>query len=559
MTFVILQSCCNDASCVAVCPVNCIHPTPDEPGFMSAEMLHIDPETCIDCGACVDECPVDAIRPEDELEDKHSVFLELNARYFDIHPTDGMPAAVGGTRRAKGALSELKVAIVGSGPAAFYSALELCSAGVQRVEMFEKLYVPYGLARFGVAPDHQSTKAVTDVFRSLGNKPNFGLNLGVEVGADLTHEELLRHHHAVLYAVGASQDRPLGIEGENLDGSYSATEFVAWYNGHPDHAHKKFDLTGSRAVIVGNGNVALDVARILLSDPDELARTDIAQHALEALRQSNVREVVVLGRRGPGQAAYTNPEILAMLDLPDVDVVVEPGEVAEDEITADILAAEDTEASVRTKIDLARGLATNSGQSSAKRLVLRYLVSPKRLVGTSRVEAIELSRNTLGFDDDRRIVSTTTDEVESVSTTLVFRSIGYRGQKVEGLPFDHSRGLVPNVSGRVRDPDTEDVVPGAYVAGWIKRGPSGVIGTNKKCASESVESLVADYLEGSLATPVGSTEMLTSLVSTRVPDVVGFAGWNRIDKAERAAGQLASRPRIKFIDAVSMKAASVEA
>ncbi|AYJ50324.1 FAD-dependent oxidoreductase [Rhodococcus sp. P1Y] len=553
MTYVILQPCCNDASCVAVCPVNCIHPTPDEPEFMRAEMLHIDPATCIDCGACVDECPVDAIVPEDELDDDDSRYLALNAGYFDVHPVDDMPMVQNKSWR-KGKFSDLTVAVVGSGPAAFYSALDLHAAGAARIAMFDKLLTPYGLARFGVAPDHQSTKAVTGLFRSLGMKKNFTLHLGVTIGEHVTHAELLQHHDAVIYAVGASSDRRLGVDGEDLPGSHAATEFVAWYNGHPDYANAQFDLSGERAVVVGNGNVALDVARILLSDPEKLAKTDIADHALEALRRSSIREVVVVGRRGAAQAAYTNPEMLSLLDVPDLDVFVEESEVAPDGVTTAMLEAEDTESAVRTKVALAREVAERAPSGASKRLVLRYLLSPKAIRGDGRVESVEFVRNRLQFDTDRRIVAIPTEETVALDAGLVLRSVGYKGRPVRDLPFDEGRGVIPNVDGRVIDPDTGEPIAGVYVTGWIKRGPSGVIGTNKKCAVDTVDALLQDHLEGIL-TPAGlPAESLISIIEDRAPDALDYEGWSRIDKAERSAGKERSRPRVKFVDVESMLA-----
>lgn len=554
MAYVILRSCCNDASCVAVCPVDCIHPTPEEPGFMQAEMLHIDPATCIDCGACVDECPVDAIRPEDELEEGQEVYLDLNAEYFEKHP-------VGGERLEKpkpwrkNDFSALRVAIVGSGPSAFYTALELQSLKVGRIDMFDRLLTPYGLARFGVAPDHQSTKAVIDVFRSIGSKKNFNLHLGVEVGDRITHAELLEHHDAVVYAVGASADRGLGVEGEDLPGSHAATEFVAWYNGHPDSADRTFDLSGTRAVIVGNGNVALDAARILLADIAYLERTDIAQHALDALRTSNIREVVVVGRRGVAQAAYTNPEMLSLRDLENVDIVIEGDEVATDEVTQLMLDADETEASVHFKVRLAQETATEHASGSSKRLVLRYLRSPHRIVGEQRVESIDLVRNRLEIDDDRNVVAVPDGHIETLETGLVLRSVGYRGAaSVPGLPFDEASGVIPNIHGRVIESRSRELVPGVYVAGWIKRGPTGVIGTNKKCAIETVDNLLQDYADGVLSNPKQQFGAIQDLVAERHPDALTFEDWSRIDRAEREAGKKLSRPRVKLVDQRAMLA-----
>ncbi|SNT36423.1 FAD-dependent oxidoreductase [Rhodococcoides kyotonense] len=551
MTYVILQSCCNDASCVAVCPVNCIHPTPDEPGFMSAEMLHIDPDTCIDCGACVDECPVDAIRAEDDLTEDQDDYLDLNAKYFERANDVDAKSPEPRTWR-KSDYSGLRVAIVGSGPAAFYAALDLYGMKAAKIHMFDRLLSPYGLARFGVAPDHQSTKAVIDMFRSLGKRDNFELSLGVDVGKHVSHDELLAHHDAVIYAVGASSDRRLNIEGEDLPGSHAATEFVAWYNGHPDYADRQFDLTGKHAVVIGNGNVALDVARVLLSDHSRLAKTDIARHALESLRKSNIRQVTLIGRRGVAQAAYTNPEMLALLSMDDIEVIVESEEVATDEVTRTVLEHPETDSSVHAKVRYAQAAASRPRGSGSKRLVLRYRASPVAIEGSSRVEAVKLVRNRLEIGEDGTVVAVATDHSERIEAEIVFRSIGYRGLPVDALPFDSRKGTVPNVDGRVIDPDGGLPMAGVYVTGWIKRGPTGVIGTNKKCATETVDALLNDYSDGVLTASPHRPADILALVRERNPEALRFDDWSLIDRAERDAGKAENRPRVKFVDVASM-------
>ncbi|MBM7368867.1 4Fe-4S binding protein [Gordonia hydrophobica] len=554
MTFVILQACCNEASCVDVCPVNAIHPTPDEPDFMRTEMLHIDPQSCIDCGACVEACPVEAIKAEDELDDPELPFIELNADYFEQHPVETGQLDVPKPLWRKADFSGMRVAIVGSGPAAFYAASELIALKGVQVDMFERLLTPYGLVRFGVAPDHPGTKAVADIFRTLERRKNFRLHLGVEIGEDLTHDELLAHNHAVIYAVGASSDRRLGIDGEDLPGSHTATEFVGWYNGHPDYKDRTFDLSGERAVIVGNGNVALDVARILLTDPDTLDRTDIADHALEVLRTSNIREVVVLGRRGVAQAGYTNPEMMALRHLPDVDLVIDPDDVEIDGVTQGILDSPETESSVKAKISLARKVAEEGDTSAPKRLVLRYLTSPTEISGSDRVEAVTITRNELKATEGGGIVAVPTDATESIETGLILRAVGYRGVPVPGVPFDDTRGVIANDEGRVVTLDSREPLQGVYATGWVKRGPSGVIGTNKKCAADTVDLLLQDYVADALADPPQDEESFADLISQRVPEVVDFSGWTLIDKAEKAAGKPRKRPRVKFVDPDSMMA-----
>jgi ferredoxin/flavodoxin---NADP+ reductase len=311
VAYVITQNCCKDASCVPVCPVDCIRPTGGTGEFTDTEMLYIDPVACIDCGACVDVCPVSAIDYEEDLPEQLERFKEINAAYFDRHPLE-----VGAAQDSKKAGSvepgSLRVALVGAGPAAWYAANELLGIAGVEVDMFDRLPTPFGLIRAGVAPDHQHTKAVVSIFGSAFSNERFDCHLNVEIGRDLSHEDLMAHHQAVIYAVGASNSRDLGIPGEDLPGNYAAADFVGWYNGHPDHTEHQFDLSGRRAIVVGNGNVALDVARVLLMDPEELGKTDIAQHALDALSDSTIEEVVILGRRQPRDAAFSVGEFLAL-------------------------------------------------------------------------------------------------------------------------------------------------------------------------------------------------------------------------------------------------------
>ncbi|MGV9864145.1 ferredoxin, partial [Rhodococcus koreensis] len=380
-------------------------------------------------------------------------------------------------------------------------------------------------------------------------------HFNVNVGTDVTHEELLAHHHAVIYAVGAAGDRELGIPGENLAGSHAATEFVAWYNGHPDYADRTFDLSEERAVIVGNGNVALDVARILVTDPEILATTDLADHALEALRASNIREVVILGRRGPAQAAYTNPELLALGRMPNVDIVVDPEEAVLDPASRAFVDGDDAEPWQRHKVRQVEEFARRTADPAKKRIVLRFLTSPVEILGTDAVESVRIAKNEMVADASGRLSAKPSDDTSTLDTGLVLRSIGYRGQPVAGIPFDDRRGVIPNENGRVIDPETGVPVPGVYVAGWIKRGPTGVIGTNKYCSAETVRMLIDDFSAGRLDAPA-DREGLDRLIAERVPDAVDFQGWQRIDKTERAAGKAAGRTRTKLITIESMLAAA---
>ncbi|ONM47117.1 FAD-dependent oxidoreductase [Nocardia donostiensis] len=544
MAYVITQRCCNDASCVSECPVDCIRPTPDQPEFATTEMLYIDPDTCIDCGACVDACPVEAIFSEDDLTASLARFREINAEYFQRHPLesnlDPLPTPV----RPPKDLGTLRVAIVGAGPAACYAADELLRRADVQVELFDRVPTPWGLVRTGVAPDHPGTKTVSNMFESAFRRDTMQYYLNVEVGTHITHAELLAHHHAVIYAVGAASDRRMGVPGEDLPGSHSATEFVAWYNGHPDYADRQFDLSGERAVIVGNGNVALDVARVLTVDPDELATTDIADHALDALRDSKIREVVVLGRRGPLQAAYTSPEFMALTHLQGVDVVVDPAELELDPASQALLDDPDIEPSLRLKYTLAREYAEAPRDPANKRIVFRYLASPSAVTGTDQVEGLEYVRNEL-VEEGGQVVARATDRTDNLPASLVLRSIGYRGKAVADLPFDERRAVVPNEHGRVTGPDGTPLT-GVYVSGWIKRGPRGVIGSNRVDSEETVEALIADFIAGKLNTPSGDRDALRTLVRERKPDMVDKDRWRAIDRAERDAGKSAGRPRVKF-------------
>ncbi|MHC1563592.1 FAD-dependent oxidoreductase [Actinomycetospora sp. C-140] len=493
MAFAITQTCCTDASCVAVCPVNCIHPTPDEPGFASTSMLFIDPGTCIDCGACADACPVDAISPVDLLADDG--YAEINAAYFAEHPADHAWGAPDFPRTAPG-VGPLRVAVVGTGPAACYAAQELLRSTEAEVTMIDRLATPGGLVRYGVAPDHPSTKKVGDTFATLFSHPRVRLHLGIEVGRDLTHAELAEHHHAVIYGTGAAGDRRLDLPGEDLPGSVPATRVVGWYNGHPDVPPDALDpaveLAGERAVVIGNGNVALDVARVLLTDPDALAGTTIAGPALERLRRSAVREVVVLGRRGPEHAAYTRPELRALTRLDGVELVVDDGPETGSAIDG---AAPGSHAGLlagvaRRPVDLA------AAPEPGRRIVLRFGSSPTAILGEDRVTAVRTA---------------TTD----IAAGLAVRAVGHRGTPLPGLPFDPASATVPHAAGRVVDPETGAAVPGAYVVGWAKRGPSGGIGTNRTCASETVGTLLDDALAGDLPAPARAPRHLSRLLRRR--------------------------------------------
>jgi ferredoxin--NADP+ reductase len=422
-------------------------------------------------------------------------------------------------------MTPLRVAVVGSGPAGFYAAGALLASDLPvEVDMIERLPTPWGLVRLGVAPDHPNIKAVSRAFEKIAAQPGFRFFGNVELGRDVTHQELARIYDAVIYAVGAQTDRQLGIPGEELPGSWAATEFVAWYNGHPDFQAIPFDLNTERVVVVGAGNVALDVARMLALAPEELAPTDTTDQAIAAINDSPVREIVLLARRGPAQAAFTTPELKELGELADADVIVDPG---------DLEGAVGTDTNSQRNLEVLREYAAREPAGRRRAIVFRFCVSPVEIRGAGRVEEIEIVHNEL-VDGGARAVPT--DRHETIACGLVFRSVGYRGVMLPGVPFDEAKCVIPNDRGRVE--------PGLYAAGWIKRGPTGVIGTNKKDATETVELLLEDARAGLLHRD--SDERLESLLEERGAEAVMYGGWEAIDRKERTRGEPHGRPRIKL-------------
>ena len=443
----------------------------------------------------------------------------------------------------------LRVAIVGSGPAGFYTAEHLLKhdGTHAEVDMFDRLPTPYGLVRFGVAPDHPKIKSVIRVYEKTAARPEFRFFGNVEVGVDVSVDELSERYHAVVFAYGTSVDRHLGIPGEDLPGSHSATEFVNWYNAHPDFADREFDLSCERVVVIGNGNVAADVARMLALTREELEETDTADHAIEAFAGAGVKEILVLGRRGPAQAAFTNPEVRELGEMADADIDIDPAEMELDEISRAWLDSDDADPTNRRNVEIFTDFSGRDPEGKSKRIVLRFLRSPVEIEGDGKVERIVLARNELQRDESGRIRAVDTGERETIDCGLVLRSIGYKGIPIEGCPFDEGRGLIDNEGGRVRDTDGAQV-PGMYAVGWIKRGPSGVIGTNKKDAQETVDHIFEDLETGKipdrdLATDRGAIE---ALLVERKPDHVTFEGWQAIDAAEVERGKPHGRPRVKF-------------
>ena len=527
MTYVITQSCCNDGACTSVCPVDCIHPTPEERAYARTEMLYIDPDSCIDCGSCVAECPVDAIYSDHDLPTHLHDYLAINAAFFDGRTLGPVPRRNAVPPRVD---KPLRVAIVGSGPAGAYTATELVAVAGPRVtvDIFDRLPTPWGLVRYGVAPDHLGTKAISRMFAELGENPRATFHLAVEVGTHVSLGELREHYDAVVLAHGAPASRRLGIPGEDLPGSASATDFVAWYNGHPDAADRTFPLTGSRAVVIGNGNVALDVARLLMSGPEQLRHSDMAEHARLALSANRLIDVTVVGRRGVLNAACSLAELAALDDLDGVDVRVDPEDLV---LGPDGQAALAMDPILRLKYErfchYGRRAAT-----SPRPISFLFDSTPQLLLGEDRVEAIQFAHPSRG--------------TEVLAADFVLLSIGYTAVELPGVPFDDRTRTLPSTGFRVTTREGE-VLPGLYAAGWIARGPSGVMGTNKQDARAVVAAIVEDARQGRLRAPTAPVGTVHELVRARQPAVVTWQDWLALDQHELRLGNEQGRPRVKVV------------
>ena len=446
----------------------------------------------------------------------------------------------------------LRVAIVGAGPSGFYAAEHILKDPEThaQVDLFDRLPTPFGLVRGGVAPDHPKIKSVIRVYEKTAAREGFRFFGNVKVGHDIEVEDLERLHHAIVYTVGAETDRKLGVPGEDLPGSHAATAFVGWYNAHPDYRDEEFDLTGDRAVVIGNGNVAMDVARMLALTEEELRQTDTADHAIEALAASRINEIVVLGRRGPAQAAFTNPEIKELGEMIDADVIVDPGDVELDPASAAFIETADKTS--RVNVDILRDFSQRAPEGKRRRIVLRFLASPVEIQGEGRVEKMIIGRNEL-IDEEGTLRARDSGEREEIECGLVLRSVGYTGVAIEGVPFDEKRGTILNEGGRVLDSHDSGHKVGHYTAGWIKRGPSGVIGTNKKDAQETISHLLADVGSGTLLDPESpDASAVEDLLSERGIRFVTFDDWQAIDQAEVGRGEPHGRPRVKFVSVEEM-------
>ena len=441
-------------------------------------------------------------------------------------------------------MTPIRIAIVGSGPAGFYTAGHLLKDGPEQLEvdMIERLPTPWGLVRSGVAPDHPKIKSVTRIYEKTAAHPRFHFFGGIELGREISREELAERYHAIVYATGSPGDRPLGIPGEDLPGSHAAVDFVGWYNAHPDFADHDFDLSCRRAIVIGNGNVALDVARMLTLTHDELSVTDIADHALHALDASEIEEIVVAGRRGPAQAAFTNPELRELGELEDADVIVDPEELERALATED----PDMDPTAERNVRVLREYAARPAAGKRRRIILRFLLSPSEILGEGDgVRSVVMTRNALKPSESGSLRAVPTGETESIEAGLVLRAIGYRGVAQPGVPFDERSATIPNEGGRVVGSDGVRV--GEYAVGWIKRGPSGVIGTNKKDAQETVNALLEDLAAGRRLAPADpDPDRMEALLRERHPTLVTYEGWSAIDSHEQSLGEPHGRPRVKL-------------
>lgn len=456
----------------------------------------------------------------------------------------------------------LRIAIIGSGPSGFYAAghLQKQKDLTVEIDMFERLPTPFGLVRGGVAPDHQKIKSVTKLYDRIAKKESFRFFGNVTFGKDFSHEDLQNYYHAVIYAVGSSSDKKLGIPGEDLKGSSPATDFVGWYNAHPDYRELKFDLSVESIAVIGVGNVAMDVVRILARSQDELDQTDIASYAQEALANSNIKRIYILGRRGPAQAAFTNPEIQELGEMEDAEIIVSQRDVDLDEASKTYLASTEVDRKDVRNIEILQEFAKRESEGKDKQIILHFLTSPIEIIGEDKVAAIKVVRNELYVNERGTIRPRATDETETIPVGMVFRSVGYKGIPLPGVPFYDKWGIIPNNEGRViKEFDSDEQVVGDYVVGWIKRGPSGIIGTNKPDSVATVDKLLEDVETGKTWSPENpNRDDFAEFIAEKKPDYITYADWQIIDGIEVERGQAENRPRVKFTEVSAMLEALTE-
>jgi len=447
--------------------------------------------------------------------------------------------------------TKYNVAIIGSGPAGFYAADHLFKNKdyIFNVDMYDRLPTPFGLVRLGVAPDHQKIKTVTRVFDKIAQNPNFRFFGYVEFGNDINLEDLNKYYHIIIFATGAQTDRKMNIPGEQLIGSHTATEFVAWYNGNPYYKERKFDLSKEKVAIIGVGNVAVDVARILCRSEEELRKTDISEYALENLIHSKVKEVYMIGRRGPAQAAFTNPELKELGNLENADLILDNEEIEPDQITKNFLE-ENEDKPTNRKLELLKEFSSNKETNKNRKLHIRFLLSPIEIAGSddNSINSIKLTRNELYKSPDGSIRPKSTDEIIELDVGLVFRSIGYRGVPLPDLPFNKDWGVISNEDGRILGED-KNHIEGLYATGWIKRGPTGVIGTNKTDSGETVKCIIDDISNNKFNNPeVDDSKSIETLIKERSPNFINYEQWQKVDQSEIERGQELGRPRLKYTD-----------
>lgn len=536
MAYVVTQACIGNkhTSCVDVCPVEAFRE--------GLDMLVIDPEVCIECNACVTECPERAIFPQSAVPADQQHFIALNAEKALIFPV--IRESIGhGIAQSPMAAFAGRFAVVGSGPSGFYAAEELLKQmPAARVDLFERLPTPFGLVRYGVAPDHPKIKSVSASFDRIAANERLRFFGNVAVGRDLSRADLLAHYDGVIYATGGSRSRELGIPGAHLPNIVDSSSFVGWYNGHPDQQALAVDMSGKTAVVIGIGNVALDIARMLVLSPAQLARTDVADAALEKFKASAVQEVVLMARRGPAQAAFTPKELEQLMGLPDLDLIVDPADLVLDAQTAAELERPEF-GEIKQNLALLREIAARPQVVGHKRIRFLFCLSPEAIEAVAGNNVLQAVRNVMNRDAKGQISMQPSGEKVVIEAGLIVHAIGYQGDAVGDVPFDTQRGVISNEAGRV--------APKEYAAGWIKRGANGVIGSNKHCASNTVAQLLADLAQTTPAHAANERDVATLLLARGV-EFISFSDWQLLDCYEQEQGKLEGRPRRKVTDVATM-------